>query len=347
MIITKYAQIQNLIVEYIARHNIRKGELLPTEKKMAELFGVSIITVRKAVSNLVEEKIIRKEQGRGTFLQKDLVEPPLKNGELLYLNIIQPCEDGYTPIFFPWVERHKEYLRLLGWNFSTLVTDKKPDAAILKRLQKVRGIIATNILSDEWISLLRSLNIPAVIMGAISVSPKGIPLLVFDYEKMTELLAERLFAEGRRNFALFPGGRDYMPAIQMFHSLNRFLQKRGIPFSENQVCYSEGRESGKAIRDTMKFLAEHPETDAFLVESQAFIPMMAALYGSSRLPHVGILSIQPRFMNFAPNIHEAFFAESIAEKSLDTLLKLINGNKVPRVQKIIPKFSNNLNKGEK
>ena len=52
-------------------------------------------------------------------------------------------------------------------------------------------------------------------------------------------------------------------------------------------------------------------------------------------------------MNFAPNIHEAFFAESIAEKSLDTLLKLINGNKVPRVQKIIPKFSNNLNKGEK
>ena len=347
MITTKYSQIQTKIVEYIVRHHIRKGERLPTEKKMAELFGVSIITVRKAVSNLVQEKMIRKEQGRGTFLQKDLADSPPENGELLYLNLIQYGNEDSAPVLFPWLESHKEAMRKLGWELSIFITDRKPDTTILKRLRRVKGIIATNEISEEWISTLRSLNIPVVIMGAVNVPRQEIPLVAFDYEKMTEILAVKLLAEGGRRFALFPGGRDYAPAKEMFQSLSRVLEAHGIAFSENQVCYSRKTgEPGVAIRDTMAFLREHPDIDAFLVESQAFIPMMAALYGSARCPLTGILSVRPRFMNFSRNIYEAVFTESIAEKTLDTLLKLIHGEKVPQLQKIAPEFSIPLEKGE-
>ena len=343
MVTTKYSQIQAKIVEYIVRHHVRKDELLPTEKKMAELFGASIITVRKAVSNLEQEKIIRREQGRGTFLQKELSDSPPENGELLYLNLIQYGNEDHMPVLFPWLESHKEAMRKLGWKISIFITDRKPDTAILKRLRGVKGIIATNEISEEWISTLRSLNIPVVIMGAINVPRKEIPLVAFDYEKMTEMLALKLLAEGGRRFALFPGGCDYAPAREMFHSLSRVLEAHGIPFSEEQVCYARrnGR-SGSAIVDTMAFLKQHPDIDAFLVESQAFIPMMAALYGSTRCPLTGILSVRPRFMNFARNIYEAVFTEDIAEKSLDTLLKLIHGEKVPQRQKIAPEFSNTL-----
>ena len=347
MITAKYYQIQAKIVEYIVRHHIRKGERLPTEKKMAELFGVSIITVRKAVSNLAQEKMIRKEQGRGTFLQKDLTDRPPENGELLCLHLMQSGNEEPAPVLFPWLESHKEAMRKLGWKLSIFITDRKPDATILKRLRNVKGIIATNEISEEWISTLRSLNIPVVIMGAISVPRKEIPLVAFDYEKMTEILAQKLLAEGGRRFALFPGGRDYAPASEMFRSLSRVLKAHGIPFSEKQVCYSrKAGKSGDAIRDTMAFLKEHPDIDAFLVESQAFIPMMAALYGSTRCPLTGILSVRPRFMNFSHNIYEAVFTENIALKSLDTLLKLIHGEKVPQLQRIVPEFSIPLEKGE-
>ncbi|OQA80986.1 MAG: Arabinose metabolism transcriptional repressor [Lentisphaerae bacterium ADurb.Bin242] len=340
MVVTKYAQIQNKIIEYIARKNIRKDGVLPTEKKMAELFGVSSITIRKAISNLEAEKIVRREQGRGTFLQMDLTDMKPR-GELLYLDIIRDTTFARTPIFFPWIRDVEKHLKPYGWKFSTLVTSGKPDAAVLKRMRGVKGIIASNYLTAEWVSTLRSLNIPIVIMGAIGVPPEGIPVLTFDYEKMTKMLAEKLLEQGAKKFALFPGGRSYIPAQQMFRSLSAFLAKRGIAFSEESVCFSDeqNRAPGTMIRQTGDFLAAHPEIDAFLVESEAFIPMMVRLYESPRRPLIGILSTQPRFLNFAHNVYEAVFEENIAEKSLDVLLNRINGGKVPKHMKIAPKFS--------
>lgn len=106
---------------------------------------------------------------------------------------------------------------------------------------------------------------------------KEIPLVASDYEKMTEIPALKLLAEDGRRFALFPGGRDCAPADEMFRSLSRVLRAHGIPFSENQVCYSrKAGKPGSAIRDTTAFLRKHPDIDAFAVESQAFIPMMTA-----------------------------------------------------------------------
>ena len=41
---------------------------LPSEKMLAELGGVSVGTVRQALSELAEEGLVRREQGRGTFV---------------------------------------------------------------------------------------------------------------------------------------------------------------------------------------------------------------------------------------------------------------------------------------
>lgn len=338
MITTKYAQTRNKILEYIARKDIQKGDALPTEKKMAELFDVSIITIRKAVSSLETEKIVRREQGRGTFLQMDLTNRMPKNGELLYLDILRDtCRKNWMPIFFPWLKAMELRLKQYGWSFSTLVTSDRPDAAVLKRMRNVKGIIATNHLSEEWIRTLRSLNIPTVIMGAIDVPPEGIPVVTHDYAKMTVMLAQKLLEQGGRNFALFPGGQDYVPAKQMFQALSAFLAEKGIAFSEESVCYSN--ENGNAIQETKDFFEAHPGVDACLVESGAFVPMMASLFDSQRRPVTGILSIVPRFRNFSPHIHECVFEENIADKSLEVLLRLINGGTIPGDLTIAPTFS--------
>ena len=46
------------------------GERLQSESEMAKSFGVSIITVRSAVSGLVEKGLVEKKQGKGTFVTK-------------------------------------------------------------------------------------------------------------------------------------------------------------------------------------------------------------------------------------------------------------------------------------
>ncbi|HEY4200421.1 MAG TPA: phosphonate metabolism transcriptional regulator PhnF [Devosiaceae bacterium] len=53
------------------------GEQLPTETDLAQRFGVNRHTVRRAVASLQDFGLIRIEQGRGTFVQEDIVDYPL------------------------------------------------------------------------------------------------------------------------------------------------------------------------------------------------------------------------------------------------------------------------------
>ena len=41
---------------------------------LSERFGVNRHTVRRAISTLVEQGLLRVEQGRGTFVAEDVVE---------------------------------------------------------------------------------------------------------------------------------------------------------------------------------------------------------------------------------------------------------------------------------
>lgn len=67
-----YYQLTTLLTEKIASGQYAVGEQLPTESELVEHFGVSRITVRQALSNLEERKLIRREAGRGTFVTDHL-----------------------------------------------------------------------------------------------------------------------------------------------------------------------------------------------------------------------------------------------------------------------------------
>lgn len=63
----KYQAVEAGILEWIRTQNLTPGDRLPTEAQIAERFGVSRLTVRHAVGNLVLQGLLSREQGRGTF----------------------------------------------------------------------------------------------------------------------------------------------------------------------------------------------------------------------------------------------------------------------------------------
>ncbi|MHB1612181.1 MAG: GntR family transcriptional regulator [Sulfobacillus sp.] len=63
-----YRQIQDYIRTQIEAKEWVVGDQIPTEQQLGQKFGVSRITVVKAVSRLADEGFLRKEQGRGTFV---------------------------------------------------------------------------------------------------------------------------------------------------------------------------------------------------------------------------------------------------------------------------------------
>jgi GntR family transcriptional regulator len=65
-----YHQLQSVLKAEIEARKWRADEQLPSETKLAERFGVSMITVREALKGLAELGYIRREHGRGTFVTR-------------------------------------------------------------------------------------------------------------------------------------------------------------------------------------------------------------------------------------------------------------------------------------
>lgn len=64
-----YVQLENLIRDKISQGEYPVGSPLPSERKMAETYGINRMTVRAALKNLQKEGIIKAEHGRGYFVQ--------------------------------------------------------------------------------------------------------------------------------------------------------------------------------------------------------------------------------------------------------------------------------------
>lgn len=62
--------IYGVISDGIAVGRLKPGERLPPERQMAEYFGVSRITITRALDRLGQAGLVLREQGRGTFIQE-------------------------------------------------------------------------------------------------------------------------------------------------------------------------------------------------------------------------------------------------------------------------------------
>ena len=63
-----YKQLMNRLKELINAGVYKPGDRLPSEVEMAKQNSVSVITTRKAVSELAKEGLVEKKQGKGTFV---------------------------------------------------------------------------------------------------------------------------------------------------------------------------------------------------------------------------------------------------------------------------------------
>ena len=77
--IPAYYQIKQIILEKINNSEWKVGQCIASERELSEAYGVSRMTVRQALGELVQEGILLREKGKGTFVcepkvtQKDMM----------------------------------------------------------------------------------------------------------------------------------------------------------------------------------------------------------------------------------------------------------------------------------
>ncbi len=73
-----YHQLEEEIKGAIQSLELVPGEMIPSEKEYTEKYGISRMTVRQAISNLVNGGYLYRQRGKGTFVAEHKSEPPLQ-----------------------------------------------------------------------------------------------------------------------------------------------------------------------------------------------------------------------------------------------------------------------------
>lgn len=68
-IVPLYQQLKDAILTQIENGELKNGQQIMPEQEMSEAYQISRITVRKALAELVDEGVLAKRQGKGTFVQ--------------------------------------------------------------------------------------------------------------------------------------------------------------------------------------------------------------------------------------------------------------------------------------
>jgi GntR family transcriptional regulator len=76
-VIPLYHQLKEILREYIESGEWKPGDLIPSENEFQQEYNISRNTVKKALDDLVQEGILNRIQGKGTFVSMPKIEQSL------------------------------------------------------------------------------------------------------------------------------------------------------------------------------------------------------------------------------------------------------------------------------
>lgn len=75
--VPRYYQLKEILRERIRSGEWKPGDLIPSERELSETYGISRMTARQSITDLVNEGVFYREQGRGTFVTQNRITQQL------------------------------------------------------------------------------------------------------------------------------------------------------------------------------------------------------------------------------------------------------------------------------
>jgi GntR family transcriptional regulator len=75
--VPRYHQLKEILRERIRVGEWKPGDLIPSERELSERYNISRMTARQAITDLVNEGVFYREQGKGTFVTRNKITQQL------------------------------------------------------------------------------------------------------------------------------------------------------------------------------------------------------------------------------------------------------------------------------
>lgn len=88
-----YARLRDQLASRIANGEWAPGDMIPSENRLADHYSVAVATMRMALKQLVDEGVLERRRGRGTFVRQ-----PAFRADLFRFFHVHDAEDGSSLI---------------------------------------------------------------------------------------------------------------------------------------------------------------------------------------------------------------------------------------------------------
>ncbi len=352
----RYYQVSVSLEERIRSGEFAPGDALPSERQLVLDYGVSRITIVKALDLLVRDKLVERQHGRGNFVVEH--------------NDPSPCmEDCRIAFCVPTPSESYIFSTLMGATRIAMrnriqlqVVAVDVDA---EEVKAVRDVVSSE--ADGMILFSRSTHLNAALYAELE--EKHFPFVMidrycpkvptdrvlFDDELAGYQLTELLISRGHRRIAALPGAEVFATSVRdRLCGYRKALENHGIAYDAHLVCGSVyealglSRESFLASRDApvelIQRIREFAPTaifsinnylaeDAHLNLMQIQMELLQALVdhhvqGVNPELNIAIVTITHKksLPNSAPCVALALQpGELLGEKAMELLISRING----------------------
>lgn len=264
----KYQQLKQMLVEQIDAGRYAPGARIASENELVREYGVSKHTVLKALTELVNEGVLYREQGRGTFVAGTTGRRAVATTSTGAIGVVVPILGGeltLSPAFraLAGISHEAEAAspkRHLLLNNSTGDPGREADQLEELRRERVVGVLLYPCFNSgprtvTALNRLRREGIPFVLIDhALSESPAD--FVGTDDRKGAALLTEHLIAQGHQRIAHVTlqktWYRDSAPAQDRFTGYRDALQAAGVPFGERWFQHRVKDTCTEALRQILR-----------------------------------------------------------------------------------------------
>ena len=233
----KYQQVKEIVREEISKRKLKPGDRIPSEERIAKKHGVSLGTVRQAMAELVNEGLIYKEQGKGTFIAERKKEKTFTIG-LLFTDIGNP--------FFSQLARSiQEKAHFLKYSVVYYNTDDQFSRAVesinmlIKR--RVDGVILLSILKkkqeEELIRKLKENGIPFVYLDRYLNKPTSDYIIIDNFSGVRQGM-EYLISLGHKRIGCI-SAQPYARMKQRVKAYEKIVKEHNLVTEDSLIQISD------------------------------------------------------------------------------------------------------------
>ena len=234
-------QLSQILRKEIGEGRFAPGTRIPSERDLAERYGISRASVRESITELIEAGILFRTVGKGTFVSSGrpaaAAPAELKHGGISFAineGVFNFVQTGYNRI----LAGVESVCREAGFRLYFQSFGEGANSATDDSLSLPSGCVVVGGISRHVLDRFRETSTPYVLVDLLMNEDPSDHLAVrIDYASGTRAAMKHLYDLGHRTFGFigFPGSERYRTYWQL-------LQEYGIRYDPRHVEFLSGLE---------------------------------------------------------------------------------------------------------